>query len=244
MWYYEEKTALGRWSPRTEPGQPSAVTASGNKRNIRAVREVPENMTGYDLNVLRDWSDAMIAKETAEALPVAGIEEAGKVDVDFSRARVLTPAAHLARQAGKVERVRHIKRGSTYRVVGRARMQVSIPTLIVDDAPVVVYRGEADGQLWARLPDEFDDPARFERLDPAFDLPRVKPLQWREIDPGHRFVGTGLGFTCEVRWLHMGGYEAIWPQGREAFFSKDLAVQGMQDVYADLIHQQLEGLWG
>jgi hypothetical protein len=66
MWYYEEWTMLGVWSPRTEPTQPSAITASGTKRKIRAVREVPENMTGYDLNVLRDWSDAMIVKEAAE----------------------------------------------------------------------------------------------------------------------------------------------------------------------------------
>ena len=66
MWYYEEWTILGRWSPRTEPDRPSEVTFSGTKRKIRAVREVPPMMTGYDLNVLEVWSDAIIAKEQAD----------------------------------------------------------------------------------------------------------------------------------------------------------------------------------
>lgn len=224
MWYYEERTMLGVWSPRTQETQPSATTTSGAKRNIRAVRELPENMTGYDLNVLRDWSDAVIAKEAAEKAPaVDEIPEA--TEDDFKRMRVVTPA----------ERVRHIKRGSTYRVIGRARMQVSIPTLIVDDAPVVVYRCEADGQLWARLPDEFDDPARFEVLPPLPDRARVKPLSWREIDPGHRLVGTGLGFTCEVHHLRKGGWEAIWPLSNAEFPDALAAKAAMEDAYAALV---------
>lgn len=169
MWYYEERTALGRWSPRTEPGQPSAVSASGTKRTIRAVREVPANMTGYDLNVLRDWSDALIAKEADEAALKAAQAAAPDIpevtEADFKRMRVETPAAHLARQAGV----------------------------------------------------------------------RVKPLSWREIDPGFRFVGTGLGFTCEVHRLHKGGWEAIWPLSNAEFPDALAAKAAMEAAYAAMV---------
>lgn len=43
---------------------------------------------------------------------------------------------------------------------------------------------------------------------------KVKPLNWREIDPGRCYVGTGHGFTCEVRLLHSGIWEVSLPTGR------------------------------
>lgn len=165
MWYYEEWTALGRWSPRTQETQPSAVTASGTRRKIRAVREVPDNMTGYDLNVLRDWSDAVIAKEAAEAAAKAAVEIPEATEADFQRMRVETPAVRLARAAGV----------------------------------------------------------------------RVKPLSWREIDPGHRLVGTGLGFTCEIHHLHKGGWEAIWPLSNAEFPDALAAKAAMEDAYAAVV---------
>lgn len=59
---------------------------------------------------------------------------------------------------------RHIKRGSTYRVLGEARVQVAhdFRTLREDDR-LTVYQGE-DRQLWARFTDEFND-GRFEAID-------------------------------------------------------------------------------
>lgn len=59
---------------------------------------------------------------------------------------------------------RHVKRGSTYRVVGEARVQVAhdFRSLREDDR-LTVYQGE-DGQLWARFTDEFND-GRFVAID-------------------------------------------------------------------------------
>jgi hypothetical protein len=109
MWYYEQWTALGRWSPRTEPTQPSEILASGSKRKIRAVREVPENMTGYDLNVLQGWSDAVIAKEAQAAAPqIAAALATGQAtlvaessDTDIVRAVALEVAHEVERARRK-----------------------------------------------------------------------------------------------------------------------------------------------
>jgi hypothetical protein len=131
------------------------------------------------------------------------------------------------------ERVRHIKRGSTYRVIGRGKVQTD--QMLFDDEDVVIYRGEADGKFWVREPREFDDPARFEVLPPLPDRARVKPLSWREIDPGHRLVGTGLGFTCEVHHLHKGGWEAIWPLSNAEFPDALAAKAAMEDAYAAVV---------
>lgn len=57
-------------------------------------------------------------------------------------------------------RVRHVKRGTVYTVLGKALLQTGVP--ITDDAELVVYQGE-DGQLWARPALEFED-GRFEKV--------------------------------------------------------------------------------
>lgn len=56
------------------------------------------------------------------------------------------------------KRVRHVKRGTEYEVLGVGAIQADAP--LPDMANVVIYRGE-DGQLWARAYDEFYD-GRFE----------------------------------------------------------------------------------
>jgi hypothetical protein len=58
-------------------------------------------------------------------------------------------------------RYRHIKRGSTYTVVGEARIQSDEP--LFDMSDVVIYRCDEHGGLWARPPAEFND-GRFEAL--------------------------------------------------------------------------------
>lgn len=56
-------------------------------------------------------------------------------------------------------RFMHIKRGSTYRMVGRGRIQTGRP--LVDYDEVTIYESEETGDLWVRPNDEFDDPTRF-----------------------------------------------------------------------------------
>lgn len=196
MWYYEERTALGRWSPRTEPSQPSAVTASGRHRTIRAVREVPEMMTGYDLNVLRDWSDAVIAKETAEAAKAAPVTPEWETMADWSG----LPDVY-------VTSVRRLQ-GMFWEITA-----ASVPMATVPEVRLVRAK-----TFW------------------------VKPLSWREIDPGHRLVGTGLGFTCEVHHLHKGGWEAIWPLSNAEFPDALAAKAAMEAAYAAMVLSFVEVL--
>jgi hypothetical protein len=64
-------------------------------------------------------------------------------------------------EEGKTPTHRHVKRGTTYQVLGPATLQTGNGHL-VDMHPMTVYRGE-DGALWVRATDEFND-GRFEAL--------------------------------------------------------------------------------
>ena len=67
-----------------------------------------------------------------------------------------TPEArHEYLAASLKDRVQHVKRGSTYRVIGRGKVQTDTP--LADYAEVVVYQGESDGLIWVRPVSEFDD---------------------------------------------------------------------------------------
>lgn len=59
------------------------------------------------------------------------------------------------------DRYRHLKRGSTYSLVGDGRVQTEVPLRDMDE--VVIYRSEEDGTLWVRPPTEFHD-GRFSRI--------------------------------------------------------------------------------
>lgn len=70
------------------------------------------------------------------------------------------------RVSDKPRRVTHVKRGTTYDVIGEAEMQIAKPTgytdrdkgyrFIMEGDNLTIYKGE-DGKLWARFPDEFND---------------------------------------------------------------------------------------
>jgi len=62
------------------------------------------------------------------------------------------------------ERYRHKKRGTTYTLIGVARVQSDVPLTDMDQ--VTVYRCEETGFLWSRRRAEFED-GRFERIPPA-----------------------------------------------------------------------------
>lgn len=65
--------------------------------------------------------------------------------------------------------VKHLKRGSTYRVIGEARLQSDLP--LSDMADLILYQSESDGSIWARPPAEFLD-GRFASIEgPEFAAP-------------------------------------------------------------------------
>ena len=87
----------------------------------------------------------------------------------------MTTTPDMSLQAG--QRWQHVKRGTTYEVIGTAELQMS-NDLLVDGSEMVVYRGD-DGKLWAREEGEFTD-GRFVLSTPkpegetvTDDLPRV-----------------------------------------------------------------------
>lgn len=87
----------------------------------------------------------------------------------YSLAHEIIAARPAAPEAQGAERVRHVKRGMEYEVLGEAEAQVSVTEPghrkgivrhIQDGDRLTVYRG-SDGKLWCRFTDEFRD-GRFE----------------------------------------------------------------------------------
>ena len=62
---------------------------------------------------------------------------------------------HYARDNRPAPVWRHAKRGTSYTVVGEARLQSSEP--VHEGVPLVVYRCRVTGDLWARPTGEFYD---------------------------------------------------------------------------------------
>jgi hypothetical protein len=64
-------------------------------------------------------------------------------------------------EAPTTERYQHIKRGTTYAVIGRGKLQTDAP--LSDYAELVAYRCEETGDIWFRPVSEFT-PDRFRAL--------------------------------------------------------------------------------
>lgn len=127
---------------------------------------------------------AALAKPAPSPAPVRPIGNQGISDYQREIARNMAEgfaAWNAARQealpsdepasspaGGEVRRVRHKKRGTTYRVLHGAVMQSThwrdthykVPA---DGRTVVVYQSEDDGSVWVRPAEEFED-GRFEAL--------------------------------------------------------------------------------
>lgn len=67
----------------------------------------------------------------------------------------------MANNLTEAKRYRHIKRGTTYTIIGTGHLQHPLHEL--DLMPITIYRSDNDGTLWARYTKEFHD-GRFEEL--------------------------------------------------------------------------------
>lgn len=118
------------------------------------------------------------------------------------------------------QRVRHKQRGTTYEVIGEAEVQASIakswdvPVLAITEGDkFVVYRSEADGKLWARTPEEFND-GRFEALPLSSSAPEGQSPLLGELT--QRFPGFNWN---AVTWYANGPFvHAADGEGTSAFF--------------------------
>ena len=63
--------------------------------------------------------------------------------------------ARVLSEIEELPRVKHLKRGSTYQVLGTAQVQASMP--IHEGDKLEVYQCEGDRTLWVRPPVEFED---------------------------------------------------------------------------------------
>lgn len=68
---------------------------------------------------------------------------------------------HILKRRDPLRRFKHVKRGTTYELLGLALVQAAKP--VTEDDTVAVYRAEKDNQLYIRPANEFAD-GRFEEL--------------------------------------------------------------------------------
>ena len=68
-----------------------------------------------------------------------------------------------------------------------------------------------------------------------------KPLHWRTLDPGRRFIANGLGFTAEVALMHSGMWALVCANAAASdHMSEAVAKMRAQDVYNSLIRAHAE----
>jgi hypothetical protein len=124
--------------------------------------------TGYELGYVHGRKEAPRPSPEGGADILRRHERAdprtGLITVDFeaAAAEVLAALSPQGVQETWMPTHRHVRRGSTYEVIGTALMQVASGIEVSDDEECTVYRGE-DGRLWVRPTAEFND-GRFDDI--------------------------------------------------------------------------------
>ena len=118
------------------------------------------------------FEETWLAEKSADAIEaqaerIAEIEAENERLIDAGLEAVAEQSARIAEleavHAG-LGQARHIKRGSTYDILGEGIIQTRDP--LIDMDAVVIYRCRKTGKLWARQSAEFYD-GRFEIMPPA-----------------------------------------------------------------------------
>lgn len=122
--------------------------------------------------------------------PIAAVQ-----GVKFTEQQARTVVEALSRRAGSSV-YRHKVRGTTYTMVGEAKVQTS--GVLRDFDEVVVYKSQKDGSLWVRGRDEFHD-GRFELVGHEYEKP-VEAIQFAlSLDDDHD-AKNFLEMWNEGRW--------------------------------------------
>lgn len=176
--WYGEQARLARLIHREGDSGRHALADDGGKRAAAALASQPPKAempagVGKALDECADaiaFMDRVRASSPDEQVAV-GIDHHIRVEAACRRAAAVAALAH-PQQGG--ERVRHVKRGTEYEVLGEAEGQVSegkyravpkgnttgdgLPSRLVHDGIMLtIYRCEKTGKLWYRFPDEFRD---------------------------------------------------------------------------------------
>jgi hypothetical protein len=147
----------------------------------------------------------------------------------FAEARDMA-RADAAGRAG--ERVRHVKRGTEYEVLGEAELQIATRNVFEEDR-LVVYRSVADGKIWAREASEFRD-GRFETIAAAPPPPAQQgssspPLTAERVDLGE-LKRLSAAATQGV-WMHK---PFITGNGAEFWEDRELTIDGVEEFSSSL----------
>lgn len=98
------------------------------------------------------------------------------------------------------KRYHHIRRGSTYTVIGGANLQTARPAS--DGVRLTIYRDDATGELWARPTREFHD-GRFEEIGPIPDEPYTALAQ-HAVETALSALGVPLKFGYRIHKIGTG----------------------------------------
>ncbi len=140
---------------------------------VRALQATPADVAG----LLDDFDQAAQTHGWESDQGSGDTPYEARMEWIAARSRLNTAIAALVRRAagaaagvaGDPSRWRHVKRGTTYRMLGKAEVQVTEPYRIHEEDIVVVYQSEADGKIWVRPEGEFED-GRFARIEAAYRL--------------------------------------------------------------------------
>lgn len=117
---------------------------------------------------------------------------------------------------------RHKKRGTVYRIIAEAHIQIA--TGLYDEDRVVIYQGE-DGQLHVRKKEEFHD-GRFEQLEPVgemLDGPKEKDLtiEYLAFDGSSQTATLyGVSNVCFLSEDHNKTHYIYWLTQKNAYLNK------------------------